>query len=112
MSRPLCNNVTYWCVREGIIRATILSRTDVEESSKIVVLGLGDTGLFEQAQNSGISQSGFVDLEKLEVTNKKLNNELTKSSRLIAESSPKIRQYNLRLSFPSFSVVNGPTESP
>jgi hypothetical protein len=112
VSRPLCNNVTYKGVREYIIGATRLSRTDVEESSKIVVLGLGDTGLFEQAENSGVSQSGFVDLEKLEVVNERSNNELTKSSRLIAESSPKIRQYNLRLSFFSFSVVSGPTESP
>lgn len=70
MSRPLRNNVTYGNVREGTMRETIMSRTDVEESPKIVVFSLRDTSLFEQAENSGVAQSGFIYLEKLEAVNK------------------------------------------
>lgn len=52
------------------MRETIMSRTDVEESPKIVVFSLRDTSLFEQAENSGVAQSGFIYLEKLEAVNK------------------------------------------
>lgn len=48
-----------------------MSRTDVEESSKVVVLSLGDASLFKQAENSGVAESGFVYLGKLEPASKR-----------------------------------------
>jgi hypothetical protein len=69
MAWPLCNNVTYKSVRGGIIGTTVLSHTNVEESAKIVVLSLAYASLLEQAKNSGITQSGFVNLERLDVVN-------------------------------------------
>jgi hypothetical protein len=56
----------YWRIF-GLLSAINLllfvSLSYIEESSKIVVLSLGDASFFEQAEDSGIAESGLVYLQ-------------------------------------------------